>query len=149
MEKSVFEHHSEDRKGNELIIKCEGTDDQELAKFGGLDLHIKATREMISNVSAASFPEKDGDLDIYYKIAALYLNEIGYLLRNSAFDSELFEGNTNIELVKMFLDDFDKNPILTKLVEKDDKEIKEYDAKMKKEEDEIWSSTMKDLNIKI
>ncbi|PFN76548.1 hypothetical protein COJ85_32510 [Bacillus sp. AFS076308] len=36
---------------NNLKITGEGVDDQELAHFGGLDLHVKATKMMIINTN--------------------------------------------------------------------------------------------------
>lgn len=61
MEKSGFEVHGVDRKGNDIMIKCEGVDDQELAHFGGLDLHVKATKMLIGDSqNGMSFSEKEG-----------------------------------------------------------------------------------------
>jgi uncharacterized protein (UPF0303 family) len=75
-----------DRLGHNLTISYEGVDQQELAHYGGSDLHVTATKEMISNLNVLTFPEKDGDHLIAEKVAALYLNEIGEFLRNSSMD---------------------------------------------------------------
>lgn len=50
-----------DRFGHDLTIKYAGVDQQELAHFGGLDLHVTATKVMISDINGWSFPEKEGD----------------------------------------------------------------------------------------
>ena len=46
---------------NNLNITGEGLDDQELAHFGGHDLHVKVTKIMISNTNGLDFAKKAGD----------------------------------------------------------------------------------------
>ncbi|PLS14923.1 hypothetical protein CVD28_25745 [Bacillus sp. M6-12] len=139
MEKDSLYLQTVDRKGNPLTISVEGVDEQELAHFGGLDLHVNATKAMISDTNGMSFPEKEGDFLIKDKVAALYLNEIGEMLRNESPEPSLLAGITNIELVKEFL-----NQPLAKEVEgliaKENDLIRKDKEARKKEEDEKWDN---------
>ncbi|OIJ09404.1 hypothetical protein BKP35_16230 [Anaerobacillus arseniciselenatis] len=119
MDKGMSVINTVDRKGNNLKITVEGVDDQELAHFGGLDLHVKAAKAMIGNTDGMTFPEKHGDIFIAEKVAALYLNEIGEMLRNSYDDPEYLEELTNIELVKDFFNRIHENKEVLEVVEKD------------------------------
>lgn len=136
--------NTKDRFGNDLTISYSGVDQRELAHFGGLDLHVTATKEMISDSSGLSFPEKEGDFLIREKVAALYLNEIGEFLRYSSIDSDMFEGYTNIDLVKDFLKNLD-HPDVLRVIKKDDELMQKQTEEIRREEDEIWSNIMKDM----
>jgi hypothetical protein len=142
MEKSFFEINTVDRKGNDLYIRCEGVDDKHLASFGGLDLHVKATKEMISDINSTSFVEKDGDYEITNKVIVLYLNEIGELIRNSSMEPEYLDGYTNIQLVEDFLKNIKENPAIVKVIENDNEEIKNEKEMIEKEEGEIFRSIL-------
>lgn len=133
-----------DRRGNDLTIRYTGVNQRELAHFGGLDLHVTATKEMISEVNGLTFPEKEGDHLIREKVAALYLNEVGEFLRNSFFDTDILEGYSNIELVKNFLNELD-HPEVLDLIHKDNELIQLEKDEIKREEDEAWDAMMKDL----
>jgi hypothetical protein len=123
MKKSSYTMHHSDRKGYSLTISVHGTDDQELAHFGGLDLHVKATKYMISDNATLSFPEKDGDSLIHEKVAALYLNEVGELLRSKAYPDRL-ESYSNFDLVQMFLQD--RQPLeVQRLIDADNELIRQ------------------------
>lgn len=133
MEKSRFELHSVDRKGNDIMIKCEGIDEHELAHFGGLDLHVKATKTLISDSqNGMSFPEKEGDYGIGSKVVALYLNEIGELIRNLSVEPEYLSDYSNTDLVKDFLENELKNPAIAKVIEKDNAEIQQEREEIEK-----------------
>lgn len=146
MEKSNFVLNSVDRKGDGLKISCEGIDDQELAHFGGLDLHVKATKTMISNTNGMSFAEKAGDYIINEKVISLYLNEVGELIRSTSDEPDYLKGISNIELVKNFLEHLDDNPELVQIIEKDNWLIKKEDYEVRKEEDKIWDDIESDLD---
>lgn len=146
MEQRGFEVHSVDRKGNDIMIRCEGVDDQELAHFGGLDLHVKATKALISDSqNRMSFPEKEGDYVIGSKVVALYLNEIGELLRNLSFDPEYLSEYSNIDLVKIFLENELKNPAIANVIEKDNVEIQQEREEIEREEKEMWAGFVEGL----
>ncbi|MCS1391196.1 hypothetical protein NXZ77_06410 [Lysinibacillus boronitolerans] len=147
MEQRGFEVHSVDRKGNDIMIRCEGVDDQELAHFGGLDLHVKATKALIGDSqNGMSFPEKEGDYEIGSKVVALYLNEIGELLRNLSFDPEYLSEYSNIDLVKIFLENELKNPAIANVIEKDNVEIQQEREEIEREEKEMWAGFVEGLN---
>ncbi|WP_288586014.1 MULTISPECIES: hypothetical protein [Lysinibacillus] len=147
MEQRGFEVHSVDRKGNDIMIRCEGVDDQELAHFGGLDLHVKATKVLISDSqNRMSFPEKEGDYEIGSKVVALYLNEIGELLRNISFDPEYLSKYSNVDLVKTFLENELKNPAIANVIEKDNVEIQQEREEIEREEKEMWAGFVEGLN---
>lgn len=146
MEKSGFEVHIVDRKGNDIMIKCEGIDDKELAHFGGLDLHVKAIKTLIGgSQNGMSFPEKEGDYNIGSKVVALYLNEVGELLRNLSIDSDFLTDYSNMDLVRMFLENELKNPEIVKVIEKDNAEILQEREEIEKEEKEMWNDFTKGL----
>ncbi|MCM2534241.1 hypothetical protein NDK43_20160 [Neobacillus pocheonensis] len=58
---------------NNLKITGEGVDDQELAHFGGLDLHVKVTKMMISNTNGLDFAKKSRRLFSYKRIESINL----------------------------------------------------------------------------
>ncbi|MBT2727815.1 hypothetical protein J7E63_12790 [Bacillus sp. ISL-75] len=148
MEKSKFVLNTVDRNGHDLIISVEGVDDHQLAHFGGLDLHVKATKEMISDINGTSFPEKEGDYLITEKVIALYLNEIGELIRNSSLDPEYLEGFSNTDLVKDFLNNIEENKFILDVIEKDNELIKKHKDEIKHEEDQIWNNILSDIHDK-
>lgn len=120
MEQSNFTLNGVDKNGHALKITCEGIDDKELAHSGGLDLIVKATKHMISSTNnPMDFPEKEGDYLISDKVIALYLNEIGNLIRNTSSEPEYLENISNIELVKSFIEHINENPEVAALVKKD------------------------------
>ncbi|MEC1722836.1 hypothetical protein [Schinkia azotoformans] len=146
MEKSGFQVNGVDRRGNDITIRCEGVDDKELAHFGGLDIHVKATKMLIGDSqNGMSFPEKEGDYDIGSKVVALYLNEVGELLRNLSFDPEYLDEYSNIDLVKMFLENELKNPAIAKVIEKDNAEILQERKEIEREEKEMWTGFVEGL----
>lgn len=130
-----------DRKGNDLEITVKGVDDRELAHFGGLDLHLKATKAMIADANTLSFPEKDGDYAIREKVAALYINEIGEFLRNTSHDPDFLNNISNMELVRDFLITIE-NPEVLQVIEKDNDLIKTEALQLEQEEEDIWSNVM-------
>ncbi|RIW27628.1 hypothetical protein D3H55_22835 [Bacillus salacetis] len=145
MEKSWFELNDVDRKGNDIKIKCEGIDDKELAHFGGLDLHVKAVKTLISNANGTSFPEKEGDYSIGDKVVALYLNEIGELIRNLSSERDYLDGYTNMELVENFMEHWKENQEVLSVVQRDDALIKQDNERVREEEDAIWDDIMSGL----
>jgi len=146
VEKSGFEVHSVDRKGNDIMIRCEGVDDQELAHFGGLDLHVKVTKMLIGDSqNGMSFPEKEGDYNIGSKVVALFLNEIGELIRNLSIEPEYLSDYSNMDLVKDFLENELKNPEIAKIIEKDNAEIQQEREEIEKEEKEMWNGFVEGL----
>ncbi|OLN21324.1 hypothetical protein BTO30_15550 [Domibacillus antri] len=140
MEKSNFMIHSTDRKGHELKISVEGTDDKELAHFGGLDLHVKATKAMIADISPLHFPEKEGDHLIREKVAALYLNEVGEFLRNTSLDPEMLESYSNFDLVKMLMEEWQPREVQA-VIDKDNELILQ-EAKSMEEDNKIFAEIM-------
>ncbi|RKJ75040.1 hypothetical protein D7X33_18380 [Butyricicoccus sp. 1XD8-22] len=111
-----------DRNGNELEIHIKGIDQKELAHFGGLDLMVNATKYMIgASANPMVFPEKAGDYNINYKVIALYLNEIGELIRTTSSESEFLENISNIELVSNFMGFLSENKEVVALIDKDNK----------------------------
>lgn len=140
MEESSFTIQSNDFKGNDIKITCEGINQQELTHFGGLDLYVAAARTLIeSTQSAMSLPEKEGDHHINAKVIGLLINEIGDLVRYSYFNNyEGLEDMSSIELVKMFIDDIPQMPVVKSLLDKDDQLLKESDEEERKQEDKVW-----------
>ncbi len=61
-----------------------------LVHFGELDLHVKAVKTLISNTNGMDFSQDSGDYLIEQKVIALYLNEIGELIRNLYFLFHIF-----------------------------------------------------------
>jgi hypothetical protein len=149
MEYSKFELRDIDRKGNEISITVKGVDDHELAHFGGLELHIKAVKTLIANTEGTDFARDNGDFAIEGKVFALYLNEIGELIRNLSLDRDMLKNATNMDLVKNFMDHWHEDKELVTLIEKDNEEIRKETVAIEKEEDEIWGNLMKDLNKKL
>jgi hypothetical protein len=144
-EYSFFETHGFDRKGNEISISVKGVDDNELTKFGGLDLHIKTVKYLISDCNKIDFAKKD-DYTIEGKVFALYLNEIGELMRSVALDSVMLKSVSNMDLVKHFMNHWHEDKELVAIVEKDNAQIQKEAEEIEREEDEIWNNLMKSLN---
>lgn len=120
--------HGVDRHGNSFDLSYEGTDVEELAHFGGLDLHINVVKYMISEtLSPMDFPEKEGDFLIGDKVAALYLNEIGDFYRHCHSNPDAWEGFSNLQIVQYFLNE--------QLGSKEVMDVIEKDNKLKKEEE--------------
>lgn len=144
MEHSNFTINGVDRTGVDIKITCEGIDDQSLAHFGGLDLVLKAARQLISAThNSMSFPEKEGDYDISDKVVALLLNEVGELIRNTSIDPGHIKDTSNIELVKDFMERIHENQALFKIIEMDNNIIREANEKVQEEENEIWNDILK------
>ncbi|MCY9666428.1 hypothetical protein M5X11_15905 [Paenibacillus alginolyticus] len=150
MERTNFTINAADYSGQPITISCDGVDDNKLAHFGGLDLAVKAARQLISSTQGPmSFPEKNGDYDIRSKVVALLLNEVGELIRNTSMEPEFLDGVSNIELVKDFIiESLPKNREINKLLEEDDLLIKQYKESVEEEENEIWNSIMNDITKK-
>ena len=79
------------------------------------------------------------------KIVALYLNEIGELLRNLSLDPEYLDEYSNIDLDKMFLENELGNPVIVRVVEKDNAEIQQEREEIEKEEKEMWNGFVEEL----
>ncbi|WCF11521.1 hypothetical protein NDS46_31685 (plasmid) [Paenibacillus thiaminolyticus] len=136
MNQSSFLIEDTDIKGNAIKISCEGVDDKKLAHFGGLDLHVKAARTLISaTYSPMDFPEKEGDFNVGIKVVALLLNEIGELIRNVNLDDRT--DVSNYDLVREFLEDAEVNPVIKKMVDEDNSLNRRYKERMREEEDEF------------
>ncbi|MCP1161307.1 hypothetical protein [Bacillus infantis] len=136
--KSQATIYTKDRFGDDLTIQFSGIDRQHLAHFGGLDLHVTATKALISDIDGLSFPEKEGDYLIREKVAALYLNEIGQLLRESSMDSEMLKQLTNIEIVKDFINNL--HPDVFNIIKKDNDLIRKDIEDAQREDDAAWSN---------
>ncbi|WP_251554000.1 hypothetical protein [Neobacillus muris] len=147
-EYSFFEAHDVDRRGNDLFISVKGVDDRELAHFGGLDLHVKAVKNLISNTNGTDFSRDNGDFAIEGKVFALYLNEIGELMRNLHVDSDMLNGISNMELVKNFMEHWHEDNELVAIVEKDNEEIRKERERIEKEEDEIFQNIINEMKPK-
>jgi hypothetical protein len=145
MEKSYFKVHDVDDKGNKITITCEGVDDQQLAHFGGLDLHVKAVKTLIRNTNGTDFARKAGDFFIEDKVIALYLNEIGRLIRNFSDEREWLKDYSNMELVQNFLEHWQDNSEIVELVNADNQAIENASKEFKREEDEIWENMISEL----
>lgn len=76
---------------------------------------------------------------------ALYLNEVGELLRNLSIDSDYLTEYSNMDLVKMFLENELKNPEIAKVIEKDNAEIQQEREEIEKEEKEMWNGFVEGL----
>lgn len=143
MEKSWFELNDVDRRGNDIQIKCEGVDDKDLAHFGGLDLHVKAVKTLIANANGLSFPEKEGDFNIGDKVVALYLNEIGELIRSLSPEPDFLSEYTNMDLVEDFMKHWKENKEIVDIIERDQIMIKEDNGRSR-EEDTVWHEIIND-----
>lgn len=145
---SKFEISDIDRKGNDLSITIKGVDDNELAHFGGLDLHVKAVKNLIGNTNGTDFARDNGDFAIEGKVFALYLNEIGELMRNFSPERDMLKSVSNMDLVKNFMEHWHEDRELVAIIEKDNEEIRKETEAIRKEEDEIWNNMMKDIKNK-
>lgn len=146
---SKLEQRGIDRKGNDITISVKGVDDHELAHHGGLDLHIKAVKTLIANTNGTDFAKENGDFAIEAKVFALYLNEVGELMRNLALDRDMLKNISNMELVKQFLEQWHEDQELVTFIEKDNEEIRRETEAIKKEEDELWADMMKNFGKKL
>ncbi|PFP29424.1 hypothetical protein COJ96_11005 [Bacillus sp. AFS073361] len=146
---SQFEITDVDRKGNDLSITIKGVDDNELAHFGGLDLHVKAVKNLIGNTNGTDFARDNGDFSIEGKVFALYLNEIGELMRNFSPDRQMLKDISNMDLVKNFMEHWQEDKELVAIIEKDNEEIIKETEAIRKEDDEIWNNMLKDINKKL
>jgi hypothetical protein len=140
---SNFEIRDIDRKGNDLSIIIKGVDDNELAHFGGLDLHVKAVKNLIGSTNGTDFAKDNGDYAIEGKVFALYLNEIGELMRNLSMDRDMLKGVSNMDLVKHFMAHWHEDKELVEIIENDNEEIRKETEGIEKEENEIWNNMMK------
>ena len=148
-EYSFFEAHDVDRRGNDLFISVKGVDDRELAHFGGgLDLHVKAVKNLISNTNGTDFARDNGDFAIEGKVFALYLNEIGELMRNFSPDPDMLDGISNMDLVKNFMEHWHEDKELVVIVEKDNEEIRKEREQIEKEEDGIFKNIINEIKQK-
>ncbi|SDN62438.1 hypothetical protein [Bacillus sp. OK048] len=146
---SKFELSAQDRIGNDILISVNGVDDNELAHFGGLDLHIKSVKTLISNTHGIDFARDNGDFAIEGKVFALYLNEIGELMRNLSPERNLLKDVSNMDLVKHFINHWSEDKELVAIIDKDNKEIRKETEAIRKEEDEIWNNMQKQINNKL
>lgn len=106
-------------KGEGLKIIIEGVDTKEFDHFGGLNLHVKAVREIISQTDSRFAQESDPDIDS--KIIALYLNEIGEFIRSLTESFRDYDDETNIDILKEFMDYKLGEPAIQELLKKDNK----------------------------
>jgi hypothetical protein len=134
-----FEVNAVDNLGNPFKIKCEGVDDNELAHFGGLDLHVKAVKILIENTNGMSFAESAGDYSIKDKVTALYLNQIGQFIKDNLLNGEVDDVD-NMELVKHFLDEWYKNKEVVGVIEQENERNRIVAEEIRKEEDAFWDS---------
>jgi hypothetical protein len=138
---SQLEITSYDRQENHIYIWVKGVDDRELAEFGGLDVQVKAVKHLISNLSRLDFHQEKGEYPIERKIYALYLNEIGKLMRNLLLDQERIKGISNMDLVKQFMAHWQEESELVAVIDKDNEEIRR--------EDERYERRQRNINNKI
>jgi hypothetical protein len=121
---SILEITSYDRNENHLFISIKGVDEHELAEFGGLDVQVKAVKHLITNISRVDFSPPKDRFPTERKIFALYLNEIGELMRNFSLDQEKLKDISNMDLVKRFLEQWQEESELVALIEKDNEEMR-------------------------
>lgn len=114
----------EDKKGNEFSITVEGTGETNVSNSVRLNLHINATRAMIADTVILTKDESQKDLDISEKVIALYLNEIGQLIRHTSIHSDLLNRKSNFHLVKDFLYHIQNNEDIKAIIDLDNMELK-------------------------
>jgi hypothetical protein len=128
---SSIEFTSLDRQGNDLFISIDGVDDKILTLFSGLDLQMKAVKHLIHNTVRSDFDQEKGGYPTERKLFALYLNEIGELMRNLSANSDRLEEISNMDLVKRFMDHWHEDRELIDVIEKDNEEIRKESEKYK------------------
>jgi hypothetical protein len=131
-----FEVNSADHLGNPIKITCVGVDDNELAHFGGLDLHVKAVKILIQNTHGMSFAEQAGDFNITDKVIALYLNQIGQFIKDNSSDD--VENVSNMDLIKYFMDDMSKNKAVMEVIDRENQRNAAIAEEQRKEDDALW-----------
>jgi hypothetical protein len=128
---SSIEFTSLDRQGIDLFISINGVDDKILTLFSGLDLHMKVVKHLIHNTVRSDFDHEKGGYPTERKMFALYLNEIGELMRNLSTDSHRLEDISNMDLVKHFMDHWQEDYVLIETIGKDNEEISKETEKYK------------------
>jgi hypothetical protein len=126
---SSIEFSSLDRQGNDLFINIDGVDDKILTLFSGLDLQMKAVKHLIHNTVRSDFDQENEGYPTERKMFALYLNEIGELMRNLSTDPHGLEGISNMDLVKHFMDHWQEDRVIIDVIEKDNEEIRKESEK--------------------
>jgi hypothetical protein len=126
---SSIEFTSLDRQGNDLFISIDGVDDKILTLFSGLDLQMKAVKHLIHNTVRSDFDKENDGYPTERKMFALYLNEIGELMRNLSTDPHGLEEISNMDLVKHFMDHWQEERELIDVIEKDKEEIRKESEK--------------------
>jgi hypothetical protein len=126
---SSIEFNSLDRQGNDLFISIDGVDDKILTLFSGLDLQMKAVKHLIHNTVRSDIDQEKGGDFAERKMFALYLNEIGELMRNLSTDSQELKEISNMDLVKHFMNHWQEDRVLIDVVEKDNEEIRKETEK--------------------
>jgi hypothetical protein len=126
---SSIEFNSLDRQGNDLFIYIDGVDDKILTLFSGLDLQMKAVKHLIHNTVRSDFEQEKGGYPTERKMFALYLNEIGELMRNLSTDSQELKEISNMDLVKHFMDHWQEDRVIIDVIEKDNVEIRKESEK--------------------
>jgi hypothetical protein len=121
---SQLEITSYDRNENHIFISIKGVDEQELAEFGGLDVQVKAVKHLIQNISRVDFSPPKDNYPTERKVFALYLNEIGELMRNLSLYQEELKDISNMELVKHFMEQWQGESELVAIIEKDNEEMR-------------------------
>jgi hypothetical protein len=129
---SSIEFTSLDRQGNDLFISIDGVDDKILALFSGLDLQMKVVKHLIHNTVRSDFDQEKGGYPTERKMFALYLNEIGELMRNVSTDSHRLEEISNMDLVKRFMDHWHEDRELIDVIKKDNEEIRKEEERFEK-----------------
>ncbi|MBY6272484.1 MAG: hypothetical protein CW346_09765, partial [Bacillaceae bacterium] len=95
--------------------------------------------------NGTDFARKAGDFFIEDKVIALYLNEIGRLIRNFSDEREWLKDYSNMELVRNFLEHWQDNSEIVELVNADNQAIENASKEFKREEDEIWENIISEL----
>lgn len=101
----------------ELKITIEGDYQPELAHYGGMDLQLLAIRNLISNIDTKFAEERYPDIDNI--VIALLLNEIGESVRESYERFFDCDEQSNIDLLKMFINDISDAPHIKKILDND------------------------------
>jgi hypothetical protein len=121
---SQLEITSYDRNEYHLFISIKGVDEKELAEFGGLDVQVKAVKHLIQNISRLDFSPPNDNYPTERKTFALYINEIGELMRNLSLDQEKLKELSNMDLVKRFMDQWQEESEIVAIIEIDNEEIR-------------------------
>jgi hypothetical protein len=129
---SSIEFTSLDRQGNDLFISIDGVDDKILTLFSGLDLQMKVVKHLIHNTVRSDFDQEKGGYPTERKLFALYLNEIGELMRNLSTDPDRLVEISNMDLVKRFMGHWHEDRELIDVIEKDNEEIRKEEERFEK-----------------